>query len=165
MENESDDIRVALEALDTGRLDDLSPAQLARLEAYLNEDAPAAASLAEQVPPVTPELQNAVPLPSAEDWQQVWHRIAAATAPAQARPQRPLVLRLWPPVAAAAAVCLLTVGVWTFTRPSPGADWPVEWAHEVEVNALELPAGGTPLVLAAGSEDTIPVIWVIDEGS
>ena len=160
MSSINDNLRDALDAIVTGDLDGHTPDQIARLEARLNANADARASLADVVPAVEPALHAAVEVPPDDVWEDVWQRIDESVS---AEPQ-PLLLRLWRPLTAVAA-CVLMVGFWSMGNKPAVADWPVEWAQEVEIDELEVSEGATPLVAAVGSEDPVPVIWVIDDES
>ncbi len=166
MKPRRDDMQSEFDAVQAGRLADLSIEQVARLEARLNADTDAAARLADLCPPADPALVEPVNMPTADAWDCVWTRIEAA--PAQRRRSTPAqtgIFLRWRPALAAAAVCALMVGTWTFRTPPSSNDWPIEWAHTVQINYLEVATGATPLVIAAGAEDAIPIIWVLEAGS
>lgn len=161
MERKGNDILADLDAVLNGRLDQLSPEQAARLEAYLNVDRVTAEALAARVATVEPVLRGGVPTPSAVAWERVWAGIdAARTARLKAAAQR-RVFRIWQPlVAVAASVALLLA--WNFTREPGESDWPVTWARDVEINELEVARGSTPLILSGEFDGGIPMIWVLD---
>ena len=165
MDRLSKEIQADLNAVQAGELDALTPDQIARLEEHLNADAAVAARLAGVTPPANVPGQGDVELPSAETWERVWERVDAATTSELPAKRTLFMLRGWRPVIAAAAVCVLAVGLWRSRPASPAADWPVEWAHEVEVSDIEVFGDGTPLVIAAGTGETIPVIWVLEGGT
>jgi len=158
MNQANDDIRAALEAVLAGRLDELTPEAVDRLEAYLNADPAAAAPLAERVP--VPRFRVPARAPSTGTWERMWGCIEKAAKPAAARPRIAGILRLWAPLGAAAA-CLLLAGLWQVGRSAQPA-WPITWAHEVEISELQVFPGGTPLVLAAGTDEPISVLWVLE---
>lgn len=155
------DIQESLDALAADGLDALSPRQVARLEARLNTDAELAARIADRSPMVEPSFRVGGEPPPAEAWEQVWQRINAAAASRHTAGWR--TLRLWRPLAAAAAACVLMVGLWSVGRGAKAQPWPVEWAHDVEINELEVLDGRMPFVLAGGA-NAVPVIWVLENG-
>ena len=161
---ESQDILAALAAAEAGKLDSLTPEQIARLEAFLNATPAAAARLAAQT--AAPELALQAPAPALTpaSWTRVWATIDAAGAIA-ASPPKILKLRFWRPLLAAAAVCALLVGWWSLSQATSQPEWPVAWATYIEINDLEVSDDATPLVVGTESEGSIPIIWVLEGGS
>jgi hypothetical protein len=159
------DIQAALDAVADGRLDALPPERVAQLAAYLEADPIAAARVAGVVPPIEPAWQVQAPPASAEAWERVWRRVAAAGEPAAGR-RTQRVLRLWRPIALAAAACaLLAVGLWEWSWKARGQGWPVEWARDVQIEELEVADGTTPFVIDGGTGNGISVIWILDAES
>ena len=158
MSSMNDKLREALDAIVAGDLDAPSPDQIARLEARVNANPDVRARLAGIVPPIEPALRAAVQPPPKRVWEDVWRRVDEAVSAAPA----PRVLRLWRPLTAAAA-CVLMVGLWNIGRGPTVADWPVEWARDVEINELEVLEGCTPFVAAVGADSPVSVIWVLDD--
>ena len=76
------------------------------------------------------------------------------------RTVRPRILRIFRPLAAAAAA-VIAVGLWNADRGPALQPWPVEWTHSVEIEALDAAEDVMPLVLAAGNGESMPVIWVL----
>jgi hypothetical protein len=166
MKPRRDDMQSEFDAVQAGRLADLSLEQVARLEARLNADADAAERLADVYPEAEPALLAPVEMPTADTWNRVWTQIEVAAAQRRrSTPARTGTFLRWRPILAAAAVCALMIGTWTFRAPPSSNDWPIEWAHTVQISYLEVATGATPLVIAAGAEDAIPIIWVLDAGS
>ncbi len=154
------DIRELFGLLDAGRLDELTPEEVRRLETHLDATPADADRLSRVAPPTDPLLQAPPPSVPQPRWDAVWENVTAAAGPARPGPR---VLRLWRPLAAVAAAVVLGIGLWDYDRvaaPAPDA-WPVQWADTVEIDELESAGDTMPLVLSAGDE-AVPVIWVFE---
>ncbi len=168
MNDASDNLDQALQALRDGRLDALTPEQVARLEGRLNSDPAAAAQLADRIPVRDPVLNAALEeldrqeAPSAAAWGRAWEQIGAAGA-VRTRPGRTWTWRLGRPLAVAAA-CLLMVGFWRL-RALPAVEaWPIVLASDVDIVAIEV-GEDTMLFIDSTSESGVKVIWALqDEG-
>ena len=158
MNNANDDFRTALDAIAAGKLDAMTPEQVARLETQIDQAPELADRLAGIKPAVEPGFRLAVEPPPEDVWERVWQRVNAA-----ASSTRRHVWRLWRPLAVAAA-CVLMVGLWNARGPAL-QEGPVEWARDVEIDDLEVFDGATPFVLAAGADSPVSVIWLLDEES
>jgi hypothetical protein len=155
-----EELERALARLERGELDALEPAQVSALEVWLNSDPGAAARLADCLPPAFSACPLAVPQPSARVWQRIWYEIRRSIAAAVVlRGHRFRVAAF-----AVAAALALAVGLVTLRQLGGQTDQHVLWARAIEVEELEVFEGATPLVLSAGLDDTIPVIWVLDSG-
>ncbi len=170
MNQPHESLDAALRAAAAGRWDALTPDQVDRLECVLNQEPAVAERLAGQKARPEPHLdqvladldRRAQPTPRA--WQDVWRHIeAAAPRTAGRRPGAlsPRVVRLWRPLAAAAACLLLTV-FWTL-RPSAPEAWPLQLATNVEINELEVSEDATTFVFATGARNDVQVIWVLED--
>jgi hypothetical protein len=170
MSQSRDSLDAALRAAAAGDWDALTPEQVDRLERVLNDEPAVAARLANEKPELgSPLADSLVALdqrtpPAPRVWQDVWERIDAA-APAGMRRigqvGAPRILRLWKPLAAAAACILLTV-FWTL-KPAAPEEWPLQLATNVEIDQLEVPEGATSFVISTGGENGIDVIWVLED--
>lgn len=145
-----------------GALDALTPEQVTRLEAHLNESPEAASRLADCVPPLDPRLAAPVRMPRRAEWERVRSAIASHGA-ARARPSAGWVHRFWRPLAAAAA-CVLLVAGWRTLDRRPAAATMLHLAQHAEINAIEAFGGSTALVLSSG-DDAPVIIWVLDSGA
>ena len=130
MTTPTDNLEELLARVRAGRLDELTPEQVAALEAHLDATPAAAERLANVVPEPDPHLSAAVSPPTEDEWNAVWERVESATSAPQS-PRRPLsrVFRLWSPLAAAAA-CLLLVVVWRLSAPPA---WEIQLSEDVLV--------------------------------
>ncbi len=182
--------REALELLLSGRFDALAESQIEALEAHLAVcDACAQRLALAPTAPRTDELTRFVaaeaPQPTADAWARVWRGIEAAGAarevaasddairPGRARPtavpDAPVArVRMlgrvwaWQSLAAAAMIGLVFVGVWRGMRAEPA--WTPSLGGVADVQELEVAGGSTPIVLSAGGDAGVSVIWVIEEG-
>ncbi len=151
-----------LDRVAAGRLDDLTPEQVAALEAHLNATPVAAERLADMVPEVDPRLAARVSTPTDAEWDEVWQQVDSA-ALSREPTARTLgrVIRLWRPLAAAAA-CLLLLVLWR-AAPSPAdAAWELQLSDNVIVHELEV-FGDSSAFIAYSDEDGSAVIWVFEE--
>lgn len=163
MEAKNRDLRTALTAIEAGNLDSLAPDEIARLEAFLNASTGAAAALTDKVPTPEPALQIRAPRPTAASWALVWRQIEAKGAVAAAR-RHVLSGRMWRSALAAAAVCAIAVGLWSFQHATSEPEWPVAWATHIEIDDLQVPEGATTRVLGTETESSFAVIWVVESG-
>jgi len=152
-----------LERVSAGQLDDLTPEQVAALEAHLNATPAAAERLVDVMPTPDPQLTSGVPSPSGADWDRVWERIDSV-ATSRARPPRSLgrVFRLWQPLAAAAA-CLLLIVVWRTMLSPAEPPWEIQLSDDVVVHELEVFGNASAFVAYADDESGAAVIWVFEE--
>jgi anti-sigma-K factor RskA len=168
-----DSLEQALRAVSHGDLDALTPEQVARLERVLNDEPAVARRVGAQVPQPDAPLSEALDeldrsaQPSRQDWQHVWERIESAAPAAVRRNQAGVsarILRFWRPIAAAAA-CLLLVGVWKL-MPAPADElWPMQLASNVEISDIEVPEGMTSFVVSTSGNNASAIIWVLDDRS
>lgn len=165
-----------LERVAAGRLDELSPEQVAALEAHVNESAAAAARLANLVPQPPAGQFAPVAEPTAAEWERVWRGVEAAEVRSAARGAGAVevrrtvrdrggarrFLRLWEGVAAAAACVLLAV-LWRSSQPAAEASWPIQLSQHVEVDSLEVFDDSTAFVVVPDDGSDGAVIWVLEE--
>ncbi len=146
-----------------GRLDDLTPGQVAELEAWLRTRPAEGARLADARPPLEGWLTALLPPPpppSPAEWRRVWAEVERAAAPRTALRQR--LIPVWQGLVAVAA-CALLAASWHALRP-PRMDgiWALRPASHVQIDSLELFGDTTVLVDTAAEEGGLPVIWVLD---
>ncbi|MEP0846650.1 MAG: hypothetical protein HRF50_07480 [Phycisphaerae bacterium] len=163
-----------LERVAAGRLDELSPEQVAALETHLNANAAAAARLANLLPRPPAGPLARVAEPSAAQWERVWRGVEAAgsrqaargtdaaSAPQTMRGRTRRFLRLWEGIAAAAA-CVLFAVLWRSSQPAAEASWPIQLSQHVEVDSLEVFDDSTAFVVVPDDGSDGAVIWVLDE--
>jgi len=156
----ADELEAALARVERGELDALEPEQVTALEAWLSADPGAAARLADRVPPMFSAGPLSVAQPPAMVWQRVWRDIRRSVVAPVPLPQH----RFWRAAFAVAAVLALAVGLVALHQVGGQADQQVQWARAIEIDELEVFEGAIPLVLSAGLDDTIPVIWVLESG-
>lgn len=156
--------------IESGRADELSPTEVARLESVLNSDATLADLPARRVPRVDPRMSAAVAelssitSPDAEMWEHVWERIESESpiaASAVTPSWNTRLLRLWRPLSAAAA-CLLLGIIWRLGTPAPRDAWPLEIAGDVEIEALEVYGDALPFVVTLGGDHPTEMVWVLE---
>ncbi len=172
MSHAPDNLDDALRAMEAGDLDSLSPDQVARLEALLNDSPQAAARVADRVAAPEPRLAEALErletpsLPSPAAWSDAWARIDAETASTSGRIGNVTtrIIRLWKPLAALAA-CLCLAALWSFHSPAAPESWPMQLATNVEISQLEVYDGATPFVISSGGENGYEIIWVLEDDS
>jgi hypothetical protein len=157
-----------LRAVARGELDQLTPAQVAELEAGLNITP--ASEFAQQLAQPEPALAVALAAAAATDrpairtWDAMWDRIDAATTSSRVAPRNRL-LRLWRPLAAVAAG-LLFLAAWRVAQPPIVEPWPLQLATDTEIQSLEVYGDATPFVVSAGQNGSaIKVIWMLAEQS
>lgn len=168
-----------------GRLDELDPQQVAALEAYLNESPHAAARLGPQPAPAVDRLAGVVKAPRSAEWDAMWAAVedaaggamrvsgpalrlnqdgagpSAATAPRSGR--RPLLLRLVP-VMAAAAACVALVLALRIAMPMGEPGLALQLAEHVELN--EIDAGDLSVQIEYSQGGGVDVVHLFnDEGA
>ncbi|RMF75766.1 MAG: hypothetical protein D6744_13090 [Planctomycetota bacterium] len=161
-----------------GQLDELTPAQIARLEAELNASVDAAARLADVAPPRDGLVATLHETPTQHEWDAVFARIDSAVEPlsaeaesaerlkaAQRRRTNPYaVVRFWGTLLAAAA-CVAFALIWRLPAPpSPHDDWELRLSDHVVVERLEVFGDATTVVNFVDDQGTA-VIWVIEPES
>ena len=151
-----------LDRVAAGRLGDLTPEQVAALETHLNTTPGAAERLADIVPEADPRLSVIAPTPTDADWGEVWRRVdsAALTRESTARVIG-RTIRLWQPLAAAAA-CLLLMILWRVAPLRTEPAWELRLSGSVVVHELEI-FGGDSAFVAYSDDDGSAVIWVFEE--
>ena len=154
-----------------GQLDELTPAQVAQLEAELNASDEAAARLADVLPPRDELVAAAHDTPSVAEWDAMFDRVATASAPTaervadsvRERRVRPphAILRIWGTFAAAAA-CVGLAMVWRIMPTTPPQDaWELRLSDHVVVERLEVFDDATSFVNFVDDDGTA-VIWVFE---
>ena len=151
-----------LDRVAAGQLDELTSEQVAALEAHLNTTPGAAERLADIVPEADPRLSVIAPTPTDADWGEVWRRVdsAALTRESTARVIG-RTIRLWQPLAAAAA-CLLLMILWRVAPLRTEPAWELQLSGSVVVHELEI-FGGDSAFVAYSDDDGSAVIWVFEE--
>lgn len=150
-------------AVAEGRLDTLSPADVAALSDLLNANDTVAAQIA-GLPAAQRSWQTpAVALPSGAEWDRVWAGVSSelgAAASHSSGVARPGTMRSWSlrPFAAA-AVCVLMVSVLTRFRPAL-ANPPLELDLASEIATLDVSDDCSAFVV--DSEDSGPIVWVVE---
>ena len=146
-----------------GRLDDLTPEQVAVLEAHLNAAPAASERLASAAPPGDPQPTGAPPSPSETEWNRIWKRIDSAAVTRAPRPTRSMhTVRLWQAVTAVAA-CLLLVVVWRLASPPTAASWQMRLSNDVVVHEVEVFGDATSFIAYSEDGSGSAVIWVLEE--
>lgn len=145
-----------------GRLDDLTPEQVAALEAHLDATPPAADRLAGVTPTPDPQLTAAPPTPSETEWNGIWQRIDSAIPMRGPTPTViARVIRLWRPLAAAAACLLLLLVLWRLAPSTPS--WEIHLSNDVVVHELEVFGNSSAFVAYSDDDDGSAMIWVFEE--
>lgn len=167
-----DQLLAALESGDPAGLDERL---LAQLEHALACNPELLARLADRTPapPANLAVQLAawevVESPEPAAWNRMWDRIVAAEVRSgnTRGARRPLILRLWQPVMAAAACLLLTLG-WRLGAPSESTTtdfWPILLATDADIQQVEVYDGDTSFIFATGGNNSVQVIWVLPQES
>ncbi len=170
MTRDAHDIQRLLQELELGRLDALSPDDVAALEQHLNADDQAAARLADRRPPRDERLSLPAAQPTAAEWDRMWQVVAGSateSAPLRKSTGRPRRwLRLVEGVTAAAA-CVALAALWHggASTEALAAEWPMQLSENVEVESLEVFGDQTSFVLYPDDGSGQAVIWVIEEPS
>jgi len=154
--------RDILSAIARGELDRLTPDQIAHAETALASDPAAEAELAAMQPPKA-EAALAAPEPTAEMWSAAWQQIENATT-TRTMPTTRRTWRVINPFIAAAA-CVLMAVLWNPSErdQAQAAEWPVTWTSDVVVEELEVSGDATPIVMRAGTDESISMIWIVLE--
>jgi hypothetical protein len=148
-----------------GRLDDLTPAQVAALDAHLHAHPTAAQRLANVVPAPDSRLAGAIPAPTETQWDQAWKRIESATPTRLPLPREThRVFRLWRTVADVAA-CLLLVVLWRSSVSPSDAAWEMRLSDDVVVHELEVFGDASAFVAYAEDGSGTATIWVFEDGA
>lgn len=155
--------RDAIDALVEGRFDEIEPDEMARVEAHLNECDACADRLADVTAAGDAELRAEPVGPTADQWGAVWDRIDAGSS-GKSTSRRPRRLSLWAGLSAA-AVFVAAVGLWQVVELRRGPDRTMHLADndDVQIESLEVYGDATTIVLEAGDDAKVPVIWVMEE--
>lgn len=161
-----------LARVESGHLDSLSTDQVLQLEAHLNRDAAAARRIGvAAVPPMSP-APGMPTLPSDAMWRMVWSQIAAAGdlavhQPSAARPAALLRLpHAWPGLRrirpfAAAAACVLGVGIWSWLTPAQAER--LRLNADTQISQLEVDENWSSFVLTDNGDQDFTIIWVVED--
>jgi hypothetical protein len=163
MTTPADNVDDLLDRVAAGRLDDLTPAQVAGLEVHLNATPAAEERLTDVVPTADPRLSASTAVPSDAEWEDVWQRIDSAR-PARASTARAIkrTIRFWQPLAALAA-CVALLVAWRWGPFSTRSDWPIQLSSDVEVLELEVFGDASAFVSYSDDGQGVTVIWVLDD--
>ncbi len=157
--------RESIVALREGRFGAIEPDQMRAAEAHLNDCAACQALVADAAARPEPALREAIELPTEEAWDAAWDKIDTAGASRTATAHR--ILRFARPwgTFAAAAVVMLMVGLWRVLPQTGSDDWAFQLAgiNDVEIESLEVSDDSMAMLLTAGDDDEISIIWVIDD--
>jgi hypothetical protein len=165
MTTSRDNFDELLDRVAAGRLDGLTPEQVAALEVHLNATPAAEERLADVVPAADPRLSVSTPVPTDAEWEDVWQRVDSAR-PTRASTARAIrrTIHLWRPLAALAA-CVALLLVWRWAPLSTGSDWPIALSADVEVLELEVFGDASAFVSYSDDGRGAAVIWVLDDGA
>lgn len=157
--------RESIAALRDGRFDMIEPDQMRAAETHLNDCAACQAVVAGGAAQPEPTLREAIELPTEQAWDAAWDKVDGASSSRTATPPR--ILRFARPwgTLAAAAVVMLMVGLWRVLPGSGSDDWAFQLAgiDEVEIDSLEVSDDSMSMLMSAGDDDEITIIWVIDD--
>ncbi|MFN0135070.1 MAG: hypothetical protein ACKVS9_03025 [Phycisphaerae bacterium] len=145
-----------------GRMDELSPEQIERLAAHLDESLEAAALLADATPPMMVGSANAVALPTEREWSRVWSGVESAGAARVERVRRGRVIRFTQSFAALAA-CVGIVFMMQRAGIVQRADV-TQLASGVEIRELDVAAGYTAKI-DLDEDGGSAVIWIYEDAS
>jgi hypothetical protein len=163
MTTTSDNFDELLARVAEGRLDDLTPEQVAALAAHLDATPMAAQRLADIVAVTDPRLAGAPPSPPEAEWGRVWQGIDSAAATHASRPRGSTrALRLWQAVTAVAA-CLLLVVLWRSVNPPTEASWQMRLSDDVVVHEVEVFGDASSFIAYSEDGSGSAVIWVLEE--
>lgn len=143
-----------------GRLDDLTPGQVADLEAWLRTGPAEEGRIAGIRLPADPGLHMPVPEPTEAEWERVWAQVERAAAPRAVLRLRPG--RVWQALTAVAACVLLAASWYALRPPGAGQTWALRPSRDVRIDSLELYGDTTVLVDTTAENGGLPVIWVLD---
>lgn len=154
-----------LDRVIAGRLDDLSPAEVAALEQALHAEPALAERLARAMPPVDSAMQVPVAKPTVAEWSRVWGGIergeAASSSGANLRAMR--VFSLWK-AATAAAACVALFAIWRALPVSRGDGGEVRLASSGNVEILDMAVfGGRSATLHFADDGSGAVIISISD--
>jgi hypothetical protein len=154
-----------LDRVAAGRLDDLTPEQIDALEAHLNATPTAEQRLADVLPEADPRLSVAAPMPTDDEWSEVWQGVESTTRKREssARAIR-RAIRLWQPFAAVAA-CVALLLVWRWSPLTAAPDWPIALSSDVEVLELEVFGDASAFVSYSDDGQGAAMIWVLDDST
>jgi hypothetical protein len=144
-----------------GQLDQLTPEQVAALEAHLNTTPAVADRLADVVPAPDPHLVPASSPPSEAEWDALWERVDSAGSARQTPNTIARVLRFWRPLAAVAA-CLLLVVLWRAVPWASEPSWKMQLSDDVVVHELEVFGDSSAFVAYSDDESGSAVIWIFE---
>lgn len=175
MKNVCDELRESIDRLAACELESLSAEAVARAEAHLNECAACADRMSAMAAEPEGVEATAVAGPTSETWERVWKGIEAASSGAavqragnlQAWKRHRTLYRIWSGMAAA-AVLMISVGIWQLARSVHEGAGVLDLARsgDVRFGGMQVFGSATSFVLAAGEDENIPVIWVVeDEGA
>ena len=165
MTTPADNLDELLDRVAAGRLDELTPEQVAALEDHLNATPSAEGRLADVLLEADPRLSATTSMPTDAEWDQVWQRVDSAAA-ARGKTARTIrrTIRLWQPLTALAA-CVALLLVWRWAPLSTGSDWPIALSADVEVLELEVFGDASAFVSYSDEGQGAAVIWVLDDGA
>ena len=155
-----EDLDKLLARLRDGAIDELSPEEIAALEAHLNAETEFADALADTVPvPDCPAFDRSGP--TAAEWEGVWQSIESAQTQEAGKTRSPRFVRFWQPLFAAAA-CLMLVITWRFGA-SNTPHWNAQLSNDVVVHELEVYDDASSMVAYTGDGSGSAIIWVFEE--
>ena len=158
--------RETIVALREGLFDGIEAERMRAAEKHLNECEGCRALLADASARPEAGLRDAMQLPTEQAWDDAWERVAAVGGGSRgASTQR--ILRLARPwgTFAAAAVVMLMVSLWRVMPDAESTGWALQLAgvDDVEVESLETFGDSTSMLMTAGDDDEISIIWVMDD--
>lgn len=190
MNDQPVDIVKLMDRLAADGLDALTPAEMEQLEAAMNADPQLAERLADLPADGAGDLP-AVPEPDEQAWDRVWDGITAAQRPQRGHWWRwaggalaaaaavLLAIGLWPDLsdpqprpqtgmtlAGADDIEVLELDVAgdvdLAVAGSGSPRWSTRLDPEIEIVEMETFGDNNLLVLAAGADDDIPVVWLVE---
>src|SRR5262245_36945387 len=137
------EIEALFARLEGGRLDELSPEQVAALEAALNESPALAKRLSALRPPADGLLQTRAAGPTNAEWARTWDGIESSIASQRHGSAVPTGwIYTLGRAAAAIAACVGLVVLWrmlpTSTPPASAAGWELAMSDDTEILELEV---------------------------
>ncbi len=165
MSQSNHNLEQLLDRVITGRVDDLSAAEIAALEQALHADPALAKRLAGAMPQRDPVMQVAVEKPTAADWAEVWSEIeqrkTTSLPPANSRATR--VFSLWK-AATAVAACVALFAIWRAFPISRGDSGELRVASSGNVEILDMEVfGGRSATLHFADDGSGAVIISISD--